>query len=178
MKSQSELLAQISAAGQRQADALSAQRSAAHERLMRRVSAIKALAPRIRLLIQLGQALYEAKLPISPVRGSGYTSMNHKCDFITDGINHHLGFFIEPKSERQWFHPELGRPCAIGIEGGGYSGFGLVVSPDGEILRGMPNQFGSAEGKMVEFVQGFDAFERDFLAYVESVCSDTLAKLG
>lgn len=168
MKFQSELLAQISAAGQRQADNLSAQRSAAHDRLMRRVSAIKALAPRIARLLELGQALYDAGLPISPVNGS-FTSFGYRAEFITDGINHHLGFYIEPKSERQWFHPELGRPRTIGLEGGGCSGYSLEISAEGEILRGMPTRHGSAEGKMVQFLEGFPDFERDFLAYVESI---------
>lgn len=171
MKSQSELLAQISAAGQRQADTLAAQRSAAHDRLMARVSAIKALAPRIARLLEVGQALYDAGLPISPTNGASW-EVNHKCQFITDEISHHLGFYIVPKSERQWFHPELGRPRAIGLEGGGCSGYGLEISAEGEILRGMPNKFGSAEGKMVDFLNGFPTFERDFLAYVESLTNN------
>lgn len=169
MKSQSELLAQISAAGQRQADALSAQRSAALDKLAARVSAIKALAPRISRLLELGQALYTAGLPISPVRGGSMSSYNYKCDFITDGINHHLGFYIAPRSERKWFHHELGRPVTIGIQGGGCDGFNLEISAEGEILQGMPNQFGSAERKMDDFVREFPAFERDYLAYVESL---------
>lgn len=173
MKSQSELLSQIAAAGERQADLLSAKRSADHDRLIARVSAIKELAPRIARLLELGQALYSAGLPISPVRGYSYSSFDHKCDFITDGINHHLGFYIAPKSERKWFHPELGRPIAIGMEGGGCDSFGLEISADGEILRGMPNKYGSAEGKMDAFVRQFPAFERDFLAFVESVTTAT-----
>lgn len=171
MKSQSELLAQISAAGQRQADTLSAQRAAAHNHLMARVSAIKALAPRIARLLELGQALYDARLPISPVNGS-FTSFGYRAQFITDGVNHHLGFYIAPNSERLWFHPELGRPRAIGLEGGGCSGYGLEISADGEILRGMPTCYGSAEGKMDAFLRDFPAFERDFLAYVESLTNN------
>lgn len=169
MKSQSELLAQISAAGQRQADALSAQRSAALDKLAARVSAIKALAPRISRLLELGQALYTAGLPISPVRGGSMFSCNYKCDFITDGINHHLGFYIAPKSERQWFHPELGRPVAIGIEGGGCDGFSLEISAEGDIIKGIPH----AEGKMDIFIQRFPVFERDFTAYVETLTNNT-----
>lgn len=164
-----EILERINKVAERRDTEAKRKADDAHAQLMKKVNAIKALAPRIANMLDIAQSLWENKIRIGkPITEAlGMT----RSDLTTDGINHTMGFYTDRKKVwgEHWLSTECGYPYAFGIEGGGYSGYGLEIDRNGNIVRGMPNRYGTAEDKMQWVIDHFDEFERKFYAYVESL---------
>lgn len=141
-------------------EALKAQ--AAHNRLMAKVIAIKSLATRIADLLDIAIELDEKGFPL----GKQAKDWIKPQEFVTEGIEHGIGFYVRNHSHGNGY-PKY--PYAFGIEGGGYSGYGLEIDREGNIVRGMPDCYGSAEDKMQYVIDHFDDFERKFYEYVKSI---------
>lgn len=129
--------------------------------LENKVRAIKALAPRISAILEEAQKLYVSQIHIGTPRKR---MIGTNSDLTTDGIEHGLGIYTDRKKAwgGHWFDEGCGYPYAFGIEGGGYSGYGLEINAEGEIVRGMPDKYGSAEGKMQYLLDNFDDYEKKF----------------
>lgn len=126
---------------------------------------IRALAPRIKELIAVGEALLENKIPFGNRVGFW-----HDEEFITNGITHELGFFFKFGKDNS---PLLG----IGIKGGGCEGHDLAVNANGEFVKAIdPNARGyNYDGyydycrKYKQFIRDFDEFESKVYQYVENL---------
>lgn len=127
---------------------------------------IKSLAPRIKELIAVGEALLENNIPFGKKIGVWKADE----EFITDGINHELGFFFEYGKDDS---PLLG----IGIEGGGCDGHDLVINANGEFVKNIdPYKKGynydgyyDYRSKYKKFIKDFDEFENKVYQYVDNL---------
>ena len=90
-------------------------------------------------------------------------------EFLTDGIDHQLGFIRYKDPDR----------IVLGIRGGGCCGYDLVVSPDGAIIK---NPLSMAYGRWTtenarsdyfskchKFLTKFDDFYQRVLNYVDNL---------
>lgn len=129
---------------------------------------IRDLAPRIKDLLEVAQAMHENRVYIgTPKRGM----IGAYSEFVTDGIRHYLGFYVDMKRSFESMNDAAGFPYAFGIEGGGCDGKSLEVNERGEIVRGFVYEFNTID-KMKKFIKGFPDFEKRFYAYVESLTNE------
>lgn len=127
---------------------------------------IKKLAPRIKELVSVAQALWEKKIPLGrrTTDWAGY-----KDEFLSEGIHHKLGF-IDAEIN--------GIPVYVGEVGGGACGGDFIVSVAGENIltskydrEHIPDAVFSKDwaGKAEGFLAGFDEFEKRFYEYVDTL---------
>lgn len=126
---------------------------------------IGALAPRIKDLLEVAQALHENRTYIGKPKCGMIGSYS---EFVTDGIRHYLGFYVDMKKSFEPMNTAAGYPYAFGIKGGGCDGKDLEVNERGEIVRGFACEFSTFD-KMKKLIKGFDNFEARFYAYVGSL---------
>lgn len=125
------------------------------------VDKIRGFAPRIKDILDIARTMYENRVYIGKPQKA---TIGYESEFVTNGITHRLGFYVDVKRTFEHFNEAACFPYAIGIEGGGCSGCGLEVNENGEIVRGI-----SELKKLKEFVFEFDAFESEFYNYAESL---------
>lgn len=126
---------------------------------------IKALAPRIKELIAVAEALLENNIPFGRVSG-----WDNDEEFITNGITHELGFFFKYGKDNS---PLLG----IGIKGGGCDGHDLAVNAEGEFVKNIDpykkgynyNGYYDYRSKYKKFINDFDEFENKVYQYVDNL---------
>ena len=126
-------------------------------------NAIKALAPRLTELMQIGDALI--KNGISFGKRTGYYE-----EFITNGLSHRLGFYFKYSKDNS---PLIG----IGIKGGGCCGRNLAVNEKGDmVVKIDPNYhsykysgFNDYCNKCKQFLKDFDSFEKRVYEYVDNL---------
>lgn len=136
--------------------------------LTEKVNAIKALAPRIRAMLDIAQEWHSKQIHIgNPIKDA----IGTRSDLTTDGIHHGIGIYTDRRKVwgRNWFADGCGYPYAFGIEGGGASGYGLEINAEGEIVRGMPDEYGSAEKKMQYLIDNFDEYEARFYSFANNI---------
>lgn len=125
--------------------------------------AFRALAPRIKQLIEVAQEMQRNGFTLGQMKG--YPTAFP--EFETDWWYHKLGFFcvnnhVQPIKRTLAY--------AIGCMGGGACGNDLVIDKNGEVVSGIWESEGKWEYyKVHEVLSGFDDFERRFYAYVESL---------
>lgn len=145
---------------------LAREENAKRESLDAKIEAIKALGQRIKDMLEVAQALWAKRIYIGNAK-NGMCAIH--SDLVTDGVDHRMGFYGDIKRAWRTHDYRTAYPYAFGIEGGGYEGYGLEINADGDIVRGMPDRYGSAECKMDFVIEHFDEFERKFCDYVESL---------
>ena len=126
---------------------------------------IKTLAPRIKELIAVGEALLKNNIPFGKV--SGFWNDE---EFITNGITHELGFYFKYNKNNS---PLLG----IGIKGGGCCGHDLAVNANGEFVINIDpyekvyeyNGYNDYCHKYEQFIEEFQGFENRVYQYVEKL---------
>ena len=126
---------------------------------------IKSLAPRIKELIAVGEALLRNNIPFGKV--SGFWNDE---EFITNGITHQLGFYFKYNKNNS---PLLG----IGIKGGGCCGHDLAVNANGEFVINIDpyekvyeyNGYNDYCHKYEQFIEEFHGFENRVYQYVENL---------
>jgi len=120
---------------------------------------LKGLAPRIKDLITVAQALWDAG------QGNG--------EFLCDSWAHKIGFVCSDGINYRNFVPQ--RPEYMGQYGGGYCGTDIIVDSDGHPVQGRfangtePIGTETWNGKAQCFINGFDAFEKQFYGYVDNL---------
>ena len=127
---------------------------------------IRALAPRIKELIAVGEALLANNIPF----GKRVDGWNNHEEFIANGITHELGFFFQFGKDNS---PLLG----IGIKGGGCKGHDLAVNAECEFVINIdPYKRGDNYDsyydycrKYKQFINDFDDFESKVYQYVENL---------
>ena len=129
---------------------------------------IKALAPRIKQLMEIAVALLKNNIPLGK-RGTTITG-SYDDAFETDGIHHGLGFFFRYESGYKYI-------VGIGIKGGGCCGRNLAINENGiMVYRPDPyyqsyQYFGYNDycNKCKTFLQKFDDFEKNVNDYVDNL---------
>lgn len=121
---------------------------------------IRALAPRIGVLLDVAEACYRNAVQLGPFVGD-YPK------FLTNGITHRVGFFVKGNPHRDYGTPRRCEPFAVGIEGGGWNGEDFVVSREGEVTKGLGKP--DIERVAGEFLTEFDDFENGFLSYIDEI---------
>lgn len=126
---------------------------------------IKILAPRIKRLLDVAKKMHELRVyigePIKDIIGC-------RSSFVTDGIRHELGFFVDSKRSWEHFNDSAAYPYAFGIKGGGADGCSVEVNEQGEIVRGYQYSYDTIK-KMKKIISEFYEFEERFYGYVESL---------
>lgn len=119
--------------------------------LRKLLSQIKSISSRIDDLLEIAEAL-----------SLNNFELGRKNEFRASGMNHNLGFYVEPPKN------DYKIPLGIGIEGGGYDGLDFVVGYGGELAKDIPN-YEDKVNKCERFLKYFDEFEMNFYAYVDSL---------
>lgn len=145
------------------------------------LNTVRSFAPRMKELMKVGVSMYENNIPFGPLDNNSICAK--ECDdrlFISNGSTHRVGFIhayringhIPPRTKHL--------PIGFGIIGGGWDGEDLTFNSDGE-LEWLNKPFGKPAGvsgrpwsdcdtrNLEEFVAGFDKFESEFYAYVDSL---------
>lgn len=135
------------------------------------LDAVKKLAPRISMLLELANACKRAgiKFPTDTKKyGYGEYDGRRGYNFIADGIEHHVGF-MERNGKEDFQY--------IGIYNGGYNGpYDFYVNQSGRCGQ-RPSAEYSSNVTMVaadrieyilKFLAEFDAFEAGFLNWIDS----------
>lgn len=123
----------------------------------------RALAPRIKDLIEVAQEMQRNGFTLGKMKG--YPTAFP--EFETDWWYHKLGFFCTLKNTRP---RQRVNAYAIGFMGGGACGRDFIVNEDGEVLDGIYEKEGTWKlPEIKRFFEQFDDFERRFYAYVESL---------
>lgn len=129
---------------------------------------IKALAPRIKQLMEIAVALLKNNIPLGK-RGTTITG-SYDDAFETDGIHHGLGFFFRYERGYKYL-------VGIGIKGGGCCGKDLAVNKDGDMVVKIDPHYHSYMyfgfndycNKCKTFLQKFDDFEKNVNDYVDNL---------
>lgn len=131
---------------------------------------MKALAPRINTLLEVANELDSNGFHCGQIESRGV--IGSQCaEFLTDGLEHGLGFFTKENPLNGRFPYQ---PYAIGYEGGGYNGYRFVVHKDGEVdfhFSDSP-RYDNREMQLKKahcFLRQFDDFEKRFFDYVKSI---------
>jgi len=130
-------------------------------------SEIKALAPRIKTLVEIAKALIQNNIPLGNKK---LDTIGYKEDLVSDGWYHTLGFFYKYESGKRHF-------LGIGIEGGGYAGLDMAVDENGDMVKRIDPYYQSYQydgyrdycNKCEQFLTGFDAFEQRVNEYVDNL---------
>lgn len=130
-------------------------------------SEIKALAPRIKPLVEIAKALIQNHIPLGKKKSD---IIGYKEDLCSDGWYHRLGFFYKWEDGKRNF-------LGIGIEGGGCAGEDLAVDENGDMVKRINPNYHSFEydgyhdycDKCKRFLTGFDAFEQRVNEYVDNL---------
>lgn len=170
----------INAIGQKIVNAELAKKQAKFNRIKSCEEKIKSLAPRISELMDIANALSANNIPIGKLYSQ---TIRYNAKFISEGIDHRLGFVIEysPRSMHA-MDPTGAKVIGFGIIGGGWYGGNLVIGKDGDIIKGglefdesmihlkddEPYKYVELE-KMERVIKGFDEFERRFFEYVDNL---------
>ena len=132
------------------------------------ISDIKALEPRIRNLIDTGNACLQSSIPLT-VQGFGMREDYDTNQFFTNSWSHLVGFVGNPHDKS--CHIEF-----IGIDGGGACGVynfrtdGVSVFSVNE--RNFSDIIVPSVGHMERFLKRFDEFESAFYNYVDKVIAN------
>ena len=135
---------------------------------------IRALAPRLKELIETAQALWHRGIPVG-TRQKDRLGLFLQDEFMSESICHKIGFITKEGWQNKgsvWYRPEY-----VGMIGGGLNGADFVVdqhgytAPAGYSCGHGCDQVGSKEWlqKAKEFLGGFDEFEKNFYGYVDSL---------
>lgn len=124
---------------------------------------IKALSPRIADLIKVANACGENGICL------GEEPSNMEAPrFVTEGINHQLGFFAYMQNPYKGFgnyrHLHI---TGFGYKGGGCSGENFLVNAQGEIYQGWTHTSEKLIRKMKRFLDEFDNFETEFYDFID-----------
>lgn len=157
-----EMLERVNNAADARDAELARQEEAKRKRINEKVMAINALGPRIKDMLDVAKEPDAKRFSL----GKKASDWIKPQEFVTEGIEHRMGFYVKQNAQGNGWPKH---PYAFGIEGGGYSGYGLEIDEKGTIVRGMPSRYGSAEGKMDYVIIHFDEVERKFYDYVESL---------
>jgi hypothetical protein len=143
----------------------------------RYTDAIKALKDRINEMIVLADAMVENKISF----GGDYVSngLRFGDNFEIDGIDHRLGFVFEYQTGRGRDINYRLRTLGIGIEGGGYDGYDILIDRNGDIiknplkyaigLRAKEDAYHDFCNKAKRVLQAFDGFEQKFYNYIDNL---------
>lgn len=141
---------------------------------------VRNFAPRMKELIKVGMAMYENNVPFGPLCDGPFA---RECDdriFFSNGSSHNVGFIQAYRINGHIPERTQHLPIGFGIIGGGWDGNDLTFNSDGE-LEWINKPFGKPAGvsglpwrdsdtrHLEEFVAGFDKFESEFYAYVDSL---------
>ena len=134
-------------------------------------NAIKALSGRLNELMVVGDEMFKNRISFG---GTFYTcGMPYGEKFESNGITHELGFIFE------YYRGKRVKLIGIGIEGGGCCGNDIVINREGEIITNPldrvfggwteENAYDDFCSKAAKVIYGFDAFEKKFYDYVDSL---------
>ena len=133
----------------------------------------KELAPRVKDLLSICNALIENDLPIG-TRRSAFNAFGYKDEFVAESIDHDLGFFIEGKTLTN-----EGELIGVGIFGGGLYGHDIAIDAEGNLVKnpltahrsfnepGTP--YSDFQFKAEKFMKNFNEFERKVHEYVSNL---------
>ena len=97
-------------------------------------------------------------------------SLKHP-QFVTDGIDHHLGFVISNTHYPEHYknpHPMIGGlATSIGYEGGGWNGGNFYVDGNGDVISGLEHKRFFELAK--DFLSEIDKFAEEFYAYIDNL---------
>lgn len=129
--------------------------------------AIKELAPRIDVLLDIAKSLLENNIPIGK-RVKAFIGYDE--ELVTEGINHKLGFYFTYKDRHRCL-------VGIGIAGGGCCGHDLAVNAFGNMVVSIDPNYNSYQYdgysdfccKCKQFLNDFDDFEKRVFQYVDNL---------
>lgn len=128
---------------------------------------IKALAPRIAELIAIAVELNKNNIPFGKKTKD---IIGYKEEFVTEGINHRLGFYFTYENSKKYL-------VGVGISGGGCCGRDLAVNEYGKMVK-HPNPYYQSYQyygftdyckKCRQFLENFDDFEKRVNDYVDNL---------
>jgi len=139
-------------------------------RVCEMIEEIKDLEPRIRVLVDVGNACIRNCIPIEK-KGSTQSYETHQ--FVSNGWSHLTGLILEgPHGELTSLERMKNQTTVVGVGkiGGGACDFNLEVLCNDE--GGIDVKVsGDAEYVLNKFLSEFDAFEAKFTEYVEGYIS-------
>lgn len=168
MEALNNRLDKIANIGKQKVDAAVAEQQRKEDTIARYAVEIKALAPRIEKLMQVGQALLKNDIPLG--KQTKNICGSYDDEFVTNGLSHHLGFYFSHGKNNS---PLLG----IGIEGGGCCGRSLAVNEKGDMVVKIDPHYHSYQyfgyndycGKCKKFLDNFDSFEKRVYEYIDNL---------
>ena len=150
-----------------------------HEKLMQKethllqmLNEVKALAPRLRELMEVGKALCANGIPLGPKTDR----LDITAEFLSNGWSHRVGFI-----GRCDFRTGRSTIAGFGIVGGGACGSDLYFNEDGEISDLFPDVGNGPVGTrgnkwkdsdiahLERFLSEFGAFEKKVYNFVDSL---------
>ena len=128
---------------------------------------IKALAPRVAELMTIAIELMNNNIPLGKkTKGS----IGYKEEFVTEGINHRLGFYFTYENRKKYL-------VGVGIIGGGCDGLDIAVNENGTMVKHPDPYYQSCQyfgyndycNKCSRFLKNFDDFEKRVNDYVDNL---------
>ena len=144
------------------------------------LNTVRSFAPRMKELMKVGISMYENGIQFGPYDNTPGARDGGWVKFVSNGITHRIGFIHAYRVNGHIPGRMQHLPIGFGIEGGGCAGEDLTFNSDGE-LEWLNQPFGKPAGvtdrpwsdcdtrHLEEFVAGFDKFESEFYAYVDSL---------
>ena len=148
-----ERIARINAHIESENNRKGAEERAKNERIASLLAQVKAFAPRMVELVKVGIVLRENKLALC-----GYFDNPRQPDFVTNAIDHRVGFIIRNTEPTFCF----------GIRGGGLCGRDIVFTPEGDLLIDLPWDREDVY-HLERFVSEFGDFESRVYAFVDKL---------
>lgn len=161
-----ERLQKINAFAQARDDAKARAENDFMQRCKKVEKELKKLAPRIKELVSVAQALWEKKIPLGK-RTTDWAG--YKDEFLSEAIHHRIGFI-----DASFYSC----PDYVGIVGGGWCGGDFILDTNGENVmfskyrrENTPDAVFSKPwlDKAETFLKLFDEFENKFYEYVENL---------
>ena len=104
--------------------------------------------------------------------------------FISNGMTHELGFYRDINNT----NPLVSSKNSLAIQGGGWSGYGIIVNINGQIFPYTDNDSSyediseiynlymadkkSIKEKLKQFIDNFDKFEKAFYDYIDNIVGE------